>query len=168
MMEMVVNGVFTRKVRRITEELCGTSFSRSTVSTLCHRLDELVTAWNERDLSGQAFPFVILDAIYLKARVGGRVVSQSALLALGVDSDGHRRILGIKVGDSESEASWSEYLVWLKDRGLRGVELVVSDDHRGLVQAIRRHLQRASWRPSLAPGHPDGVSKSSPAGHGLS
>jgi len=146
MMEMVVNGVSTRKVRRITEELCGTSFSRSTVSTLCRRLDELVTAWNKRDLSGQAFPFVIMDAIYLKARVGGRVVSQSALLALGVDADGHRRILGIKVGDSESEASWSEYLVWLKDRGLRGVELVVSDDHRGLVQAIRRHLQGASWQ----------------------
>ena len=146
LLEMVINGVSTRKIKRITEKLCGTSFSKSTVSELCKRLDPVVTAWNERDLSEKAYPFVIVDALYLKIRKDVRVVSQSALIALGINEEGYREVLGLKIGDSESEATWSEFFTWLKSRGLRGVELIVSDDHGGLVNAIRRHFQGASWQ----------------------
>ncbi len=146
LLEMVINGVSTRKIQRITEELCGTSFSKSTVSDLCKALDPVVTAWNERDLSQKAYPFVIVDALYLKIRKDGRVVSQGALIAIGINEEGYREILGIKIGDSESEATWSEFFTWLKGRGLRGVELITSDDHGGLVKAIRKHLQGASWQ----------------------
>lgn len=146
LLEMVINGVSTRKIKRITEKLCGTSFSKSTVSELCKRLDPVVTAWNERDLSQKAYPFVIVDALYLKIRKDGRVVSQGALIAIGINEEGYREILGLKIGDSESEATWSEFFTWLKGRGLRGVELIVSDDHGGLVNAIRRHFQGASWQ----------------------
>ena len=146
LLEMVINGVSTRKIQRVTEELCGTSFSKSTVSDLCKTLDPVVTAWNERDLSEKAYPFVIVDAMYLKIRKDGRVVSQSALIAIGINEEGYREILGIKIGDSESEATWSEFLTWLKGRGLRGVEMITSDDHGGLVKAIRRYVQGVSWQ----------------------
>lgn len=123
-MEMVINGVSTRKVQRITEELCGADFSKSTVSDLCKALDPVVTGWNERDLSGKSYPFVIVDAMYIKIRKGDRVVSQSLLIAIAINEEGYREILGIKIGDSESEGTWSEFLTWLKGRGLRGVELI--------------------------------------------
>lgn len=146
LMEMVVNGVSTRKVARITEELCGTSFSKSTVSELCRRLDPIVHAWNERSLAGRKFAFLIVDAIVIKVRKEGRVVSQSVLLSIGINEDGYREILGLKVGDSESEVSWSEYFNWLQQRGLREVDLVVSDDHRGLVNAVQRYFQGVPWQ----------------------
>jgi len=145
-MEMVVNGFSTRKVRRITEELCGTSFSKSTISELCKQLDPIVQAWNERDLSSNTYPFVIVDAMYLKICKDGRVISQSTLIAIGINAKGYREILGLMIGNSELESSWSEFLAWLKGRGLRGVDLVVSDDHGGLVKAIRRHFQGVSWQ----------------------
>lgn len=87
-MEMVINGVSTRKVARITEELCGTDFSRSTISDLCKRLDPLVMDWNERSLGGQAYPFVIADGLVIKVRVEGRVRSQSVLVVLGIRGTG--------------------------------------------------------------------------------
>lgn len=146
LMEMVVCGVSTRKVTQITEELCGTSFSKSTVSALCARLDPLVTAWNERPLGEQAFPFVLVDALVLKVREDERVRSLAGLVAIGVNAAGFREILGIQLGDSESEASWSEFFAWLKRRGLWGVDVVVSDAHGGLVNAVRRHFQGASWQ----------------------
>jgi putative transposase len=105
LMEMVVNGVSTRKVAQITEELCGKAFSKSTVSDLCQGLDPLVNAWNERDLSEQPYPFVLVDALVLKIREGGRVRARSALLAIGVNQAGYREILGLQLGDSESERS---------------------------------------------------------------
>jgi transposase-like protein len=145
LMEMVVNGVSTRKVQRITEELCGTSFSKSTVSDLCKQLDEVVTAWNERPLE-KVYPFLIVDAIVIKARKDGRVRSQSALIAVGINRDGYREVLGVQIGDSESRSSWSELFKWLKSRGLQGVDFVVSDDHTGLVQAIETHFQGATWQ----------------------
>ncbi len=118
LMEMVINGgVSTRKVRRVTEELCGTSFSKSTVSDLCKALDPVVEEWNERKLGGKAYPFVIVDALYLKIRKESRVLSQGALIAIGINEEGYREILGIKIGDSESEATWSDFLIWLKGRG---------------------------------------------------
>lgn len=146
LMEMVVSGVSTRKVTQITEELCGASFSKSTVSALCAQLDPLVTAWNERPLGEQAFPFVLVDALVLKVREDERVRALSGLLAIGVNAAGSREILGLHLGDSESEASWSGFLGWLKQRGLTGVDLVVSDAHGGLVNAIQRHFQGATWQ----------------------
>lgn len=146
LMEMVVNGVSTRKVRRITEKLCGTEFSKSTVSELCKQLDPIVHEWNERDLTDKLYPFLIVDALVLKVRKNGRVRSQSALIAIGINGDGYREVLGLRIGNSESEDSWSEFFAWLKVRGLHGVDLVVSDDHRGLVNAIQTHFQGASWQ----------------------
>ena len=146
LMEMVVNGVSTRKVARITEELCGTSFAKSTVSDLCKALDPLVTAWNERDLSGQRYPFVLVDALVVKVREGGRVRAVSALVATGVNEQGYREVLGLQIGDSESERTWMGFFTWLKGRGLTGVDLVVSDHHGGLVNAIRVQFQGASWQ----------------------
>jgi transposase-like protein len=146
LMEMVVNGVSTRKVARITEELCGTSFAKSTVSDLCKGLDPLVQAWNERDLSSQRYPFVLVDALVVKVREGGRVRAVSALLATGVNAEGYREVLGLRLGDSESERTWQEFFIWLKGRGLSGVDLVVSDHHGGLVNAVRTQFQGASWQ----------------------
>lgn len=146
LMEMVVNGVSTRKVARITEELCGTSFAKSTVSDLCKGLDPLVQAWNERDLSAQRFPFVLVDALVLKVREGGRVRAMSALVGVGVNEHGYREILGLQLGDSESERSWMAFFTWLKGRGLTGVDLVVSDHHGGLVNAVGVQFQGATWQ----------------------
>jgi len=146
MMEMVVNGVSTRKVRVVLEELCGTEFWKSTVSELCARLDPVVHDWNERDLGSQKYPFLLVDALFIRVRKGGRVRMQSVLIATGINRDGYREVLGLKVGDSESEGIWSEFFGWLKGRGLRGVDLVVSDDHKGLVKAITTHFQGATWQ----------------------
>jgi len=144
LMEMVVNGVSTRKVTKITEELCGASFSKSTVSQLCLALDGRVAAFNERELG--AFPFVIVDAMYFKAREGDSVQSKAAMVVSGVNEQGNREILGLRIGDSESEAFWLETFRWLKQRGLKQVSYVVSDDHSGLVQAARRCFQGAIWQ----------------------
>lgn len=146
LMEMVINGVSTRKVSQITEELCGTEFSKSTVSDLCKQLDPVVNAWNNRDLRDMHYPFVLVDALVLKVREDGRVRSRGAMVAIGINTEGYREVLGLMLGDSESEESWSEFFSWLKSRNLRGVELVVSDDHRGLVKAIRNHFQGITWQ----------------------
>lgn len=144
LMEMVVNGVSTRKVTRITEELCGVTFSKSSVSQLCMALDGRVAAFNERELG--VFPFVIVDAMYFKAREGDSVQSKAAMVVSGVNQHGNREILGLRIGDSESEAFWLETFRWLKQRGLKEVRYVVSDDHSGLVNAARRCFQGAVWQ----------------------
>lgn len=146
LMEMVVNGVSTRKVSQITEELCGTEFSKSTVSDLCKNLDPIVNAWNDRPLQDSRFPFVIVDAMVVKVREDGRVRSRGVMIGTGVNTDGYREILGIMLGDSESEASWSAFFSWLKQRGLQGVDWMVSDHHGGLVRAIRQHFQGVTWQ----------------------
>ncbi|WP_143287148.1 IS256 family transposase, partial [Caenibacillus caldisaponilyticus] len=146
LMEMVVNGVSTRKITQITEELCGTSFSKSTVSSLCKGLDPMIQDWNDRSLHEHVYPFVLVDAIYTKVRENGRVRSRAVLIATGVNEEGYREILGLQIGNSESESSWSEFFGWLKDRGLRGVDLIISDQHGGLVQAIEKHFQGATWQ----------------------
>ena len=146
LMEMVVNGVSTRKISQITEELCGSEFSKSTVSDLCKKLDPLVQAWNNRDLQDMSYPFVLVDALVLKIREEGRVRSRSAMIAIGINTEGYREVLGLTLGDSESEASWSEFFSWLKSRNLRGVDLIVSDDHKGLVKAVRQNFQGVSWQ----------------------
>ena len=144
LMEMVLNGVSTRKVTKITEELCGASFSKSTVSQLCLGLDARVTAFNERELG--AFPFVIVDAMYFKARDGNAVQSKAALVVSGVNEQGHREILGLRIGDSESEAFWLDTFRWLRQRGLKDVRCAVSDDHSGLVNAAQLCFQGAIWQ----------------------
>jgi transposase-like protein len=109
LMEMVVNGVSTRKVSQITEELCGTEFSKSTVSDLCKQLDPIITAWNNRPLQGE-YPFVLVDALYIKVRENGRVCSRGVMVANGINLEGRREMLGMMIGDTESEASWGEFL----------------------------------------------------------
>lgn len=146
LMEMVVNGVSTRKVTVITEELCGASFSKSTVSTLCAGLDARVRAFNERRFEGQSYPFIMVDALFFKSRDHERVVSKAALIVSGIRNDGMREILGIKIGDSESFVTWEEMFRWLKSRGLEGVMFVISDHHGGLKEAAKKHFQGATWQ----------------------
>jgi hypothetical protein len=145
LMEMYLQGVSTRKVAEITEQLCGTSFSKSQVSALTGRLDAELAAWRERPLS-VAYPYLAVDARYEHVRVDGRVVSQGVLIVAGVRADGHREILAVEVADTESEATYQELFRRLKARGVRGVEIVTSDDHAGLRSAIARHFQGASWQ----------------------
>ena len=144
LMEMYIEGVSSRKVTEVTETLCGTSFSKSLVSSLAGRLDAEIQAWRSRPLEAESYPYVFVDARYEKVRVGHRVVSQGVLVVSAVRDDGLREILAVEVTDTESEPSYQELFRSLKRRGLRGVELVVSDDHEGLKAAISRHFQGAS------------------------
>lgn len=146
LVEMVVQGVSTRKVAAVVEELCGESVSKSTVSALCQRLDPQVTLWRERKLEGSVYPFVLVDALVIRVREEGRVKNKSLLLASGINRDGYRDLLGLHLGESESEASWTAFFTSLHARGLSGVELVVSDNHKGLVKALRQQFQGASWQ----------------------
>jgi len=144
LMEMYVEGVSTRKVKDVTEQLCGTSFSKSLVSSLASRLDAELEAWRSRPLEAEGYPYVFVDARYEKVRVAHKVISQGVLIVSAVRDDGFREIVGLEVADTESEATYQELFRSLKRRGLSGVELVVSDDHEGLKAAIARHFQGAS------------------------
>src|SRR5215216_5629756 len=144
LMEMYLEGVSTRKVKDVTEELCGVSFSKSLVSSLAGRLDSELEAWRDRRLEAQAYPYLFVDARYEKVRVDSRVVSQGVLVVSGVRDDGLREILAVEVADTESEATYQDLFRSLKRRGLSGVGLVVSDDHEGLKAAIARHFQGAA------------------------
>jgi transposase-like protein len=146
LMEMVVNGVSTRKVRNITEELCGHEFSKSTVSELSMDLDEQVEGWNERPLDGHEYPFVLVDAMQIKVRREGAVRPTSALIIVGINEEGYREILGVRIANSESRQSWLDCFRWLKRRGLRDVDIVVSDAHQGLVDALHQCFQGSSWQ----------------------
>src|SRR5829696_5264579 len=146
LMEMYLEGVSTRKVKDVTEKLCGTSFSKSLVSSLAGRLDSELEVWRSRRLEVEAYPYLFVDARYEKVRVDGRVVSQGVLLVSAVRDDGLREILAVEVSDTESEATYQELFRSLKSRGLSGVELVVSDNHKGLKAAIARHFQGACWQ----------------------
>lgn len=146
MMEMVLQGVSTRRVEKVTEELCGESFSKSTVSRLCTHLDARVEAWNERRLDNRVFPFLVVDALVINVRVDSRVVPMSGLIASGINHDGNREILGLMLGDSETESTWAALFGWLKERGLKGVDFVISDDHKGLKKAAARHFQGSVWQ----------------------
>jgi putative transposase len=146
LMEMYIEGVSTRKVKEITEELCGISFSKSLVSSLASSLDSELQAWRSRRLEAETYPYLLVDARYEKVRVDRRVVNQGVLIVSGVRDDGLREILAVEVADTESEATYQELFRALKRRGLSGVELVVSDDHEGLKAAIARHFQGAAWQ----------------------
>jgi putative transposase len=143
--EMYVQGVSTRKVKAITEELCGHEFSASSISAINKSLDAGLKAFAERRL-GEAYPYLILDARYERAREGGVIASQAVLVAIGVDWEGRRQVLAVDLANRESRSSWKDFLLDLKRRGLFGVEFVVSDDHPGLKQAIREVLAEAIWQ----------------------
>ena len=142
--EMYVQGVSTRKVKAVTEALCGHAFSASAISTINKSLDEALRAFAERRLD-EPFPYLILDARYEKIREGGVIRSQ-VLIAVAVDSEGRRQVLGVDLANGESRTSWRDFLLGQKERGLFGVEFVVSDDHEGLRQAIREVLSGAAWQ----------------------
>jgi len=115
------------------------------VSSLCQRLDPVVEAFRNRPLNNR-YPFLVADAIYLKVRGYGRVSSKGLLIAVGINEDGHREVIGFKLADSESEASWGDFFAELKERGLESIDLITSDDHKGLVKANRKHFQVAAWQ----------------------
>src|SRR4051794_3305451 len=145
-MQAYVEGVSTRRVDDLVIALGGTGISKSEVSRICAKLDSEVAAWRSRPLDEQAFPYVFLDATYCKVRLNQRVVSQAVVIATGVSADGKREVLGCAVGDSETETFWTEFLRDLRDRGLAGVQLVISDAHCGLTNAIAAVLQGAAWQ----------------------
>ncbi len=144
-LQMYVEGVSTRKVRDITEVLCGLEIGKSQVSALAQKLDEEIQQWRERSIEN-SYPYLMIDARYEKVRRGGEVISQGVLLVVGISSEGLREVLGVWVADSESEASWGEVFSDLSRRGLRGVHYVVSDDHQGMRRAIDRHFQGVMWQ----------------------
>ena len=145
LLQMYVEGVSTRKVTEITEALCGLEVSKSQVSALTAKLDAEIQEWRIRRLQ-EEYPYLIFDARYEKLRRGGQVVSQGVLVAIGISAAGYREVLGVWVAESESEASWGAVFAELKERGLRGVRYVVSDDHQGMVRAIERHFQSVVWQ----------------------
>jgi len=145
LMEMVVEGVSTRKVTEVTEALCGTSFSKSTVSRLMGGLDADLKAWRERPLT-VAYPYLFVDARHEYLRVNAQVVSQGVLVVKGAREDGLRELLAVEVADTENEVTYEDLFRRLKDRGLRGVRLITSDDHRGLVKAVQKHFQGVAWQ----------------------
>jgi transposase-like protein len=143
-MEAYVHGVSTRAVDDLVGALGASSgISRSEVSRICAGLDEVVSGFRDRRLDHIEFPYVWLDGTYLHVRDHHQVTSKAVIIATGVSAEGRREILGLEVGDSEDEAFWREFLRSLKRRGLGGVRLVISDQHAGLVAAIRRCLQGA-------------------------
>jgi len=144
--EMYVQGVSTRKVKAITEELCGHSFSASVVSEATKNLDEQLTQFAYRRLDSEEYPYLVLDARYERVREGGVIRSRAVLIALGINWDGRRCVLAVELANRESTTSWRDLLVSLKQRGLSGVEFVVSDHHEGLRQAIGQILPEAVWQ----------------------
>ena len=145
MAEMVVNGVSTRKVSTVMETLCGTSFSKSTVSEACKELDAAVKEFTDRPLEGR-YPFVTFDATYFKMRENGRTTSKAFMIAYGTNEKGLREILGFGVYDNESNATWTEFLTGLRKRGLDGILMITSDAHEGLLNAIGKVFPTVPWQ----------------------
>lgn len=146
MMEMVVNGVSTRKVTKIVEELCGKSVSKSFVSELTKSLDPIVNDWRNRPLNTMYFPYLYVDALYIKVRENDRVVSKGVHVACAVNEEGRREIIGLQVTHGESLDSWSSFFNLLKSRGLQSPKMVISDAHSGLVSAIKQSFLGTSWQ----------------------
>ena len=148
-MEAYIHGVSTRKVDALVNALGSQSgTSKSQVSRICQEIDAQVQAFLSRPLESSGYTYLYLDATYLHCRLGKalQVCSRAVVVAMGVNADGRRELLGIKVGDSETEAFWAQFISHLKERGLSDVKLVVSDAHVGLTKAIRRQLQGCAWQ----------------------
>jgi transposase-like protein len=144
--EMYFQGVSTRKVQDVLDEMCGMEISAATVSRVAAELDEKLAAFRTRRLDLTAYRYLLIDARYEKVRVDGRVVSQAVLVAAGITSEGRREVLDWRLGDSETEATWADLFRTLKDRGLRGLALIVSDAHGGIRAAMARHFQGVPWQ----------------------
>ena len=145
LMQMYVQGVSTRRVKTITEELCGHEFSASAISELNVKMDEELKRFMHRRLD-EAYPYIILDARYQRVRENGVGQSRAVLITLGIGWDGRRHVLSVELANRESTGSWKDHLLRLKERGLHGVQLVVSDDHAGLKRAIMEALPEAHWQ----------------------
>ncbi|MFG3480302.1 IS256 family transposase [Streptomyces sp. NPDC047980] len=146
-MEAYVNGVSTRSVDDLVKALgADTGISKSEVSRICQDLDGQLTAFRGRPLDHVRFPYIYLDATYCKARVEHQIVSRAVVIATGITEDGGREVLGVMVGDSETEVFWTEFLRHLRERGLSGVRLVIGDHHLGLVKAIRKVMLGAAYQ----------------------
>ena len=145
MAEMVVNGVSTRKVSQVMETLCGKSFSKSSVSVACKELDSKVKKFRERTLSGD-YPFLTVDATYFKVRENSRVISKAFMIAYATNTDGRREIIGFGIYKNESKDTWNEFLKSLKARGLKGVRMITSDAHEGIINAISKQFPGVPWQ----------------------
>ena len=145
MAEMVVNGVSTRKVSRVMETLCGTSFSKSAVSDVCKDLETAVKEFQTRPLEGD-YPFLTVDATYFKVRENSRIISKAFMIAYGTNAEGHREILGFGVYANESSATWTDFLLSLKRRGLTGLLMITSDAHEGILNAIGKVFPTVPWQ----------------------
>jgi putative transposase len=145
LVEMDVQGVSTRKIKTITEDLCGHEFSASAISELNAKLDGELERFARRALEVE-FPYLILDARYEKVREDGVIRSRAVLVAIGIDWEGRHQILAVEIAGRESTTSWRELLLSLKQRGLRGVRLAISDDHVGLKRALAEVLPEACWQ----------------------
>ena len=143
--EMYIQGVSTRKVKAITEELCGHAFSASAISAVNKTLDESLERFAKRPLE-ENYPYLVLDARYEKVREDGVIRSQAVQIAIGINDEGRRQVLAVELANRESQTSWRDVLLELKSRGLKGVEFVVSDDHPGLKRAIAEVIPEAVWQ----------------------
>ena len=146
MVQMVVMGVSSRKVERVVETLCGTSFSKSTVSELCKKLDKDIELFKRRPLDFQEAPFLMLDATYFKAREDHRIRSKAFLVALAFKPDGGREVVGFDVFDAEENYSWKTFLSSLKERGLKDVRMVISDSHKSIRKSVAEVYPEAAWQ----------------------
>lgn len=146
MVEAVINGVSTKKVSKIVEQLCGETVSKSFVSSAMKHLDPELKEFRERSLTGHTFRYVYFDAMYIKVREDHRVISKAVYIAQGVNDLNKREILGFKVSDQESKETWRSFLQDLRDRGLMQPKLVISDAHQGLKAAIQEVFVGAAWQ----------------------
>lgn len=146
MIEMVVNGVSTRKVSRVIEELCGKEVSKSLVSEVCKKLDPEIDAFRQEPLDGKLWPFLMLDATYFKVREGHKVTSKAMMVAMGYSEEGKRELLGFNVYDNESNPTWFDFLADLKNRGLRGTLMITSDAHPAILNAITKVFPGVPWQ----------------------
>jgi len=145
MTEMVINGVSTRKVSKVVETLCGTSFSKSTVSDLCKDLSAAVKEFRNRPLT-ENYPFLTVDATYFKVRENHRIVSKAFMIALATNDQGHREIIGFGVYHNESKDTWNDFLSGLKRRGLKGLLMITSDAHEGIRDAMNKVFPNVPWQ----------------------
>ena len=143
--EMVVKGVSIRKVSKVVETLCGTSYSKSTVSDLCKELDKEVEEFRNRPLTG-CYPFLTVDATYFKVRENHRIVSKAFMVALGTDEQGQREIPGFDIYPEESVDTCKNFLRKLRKRGLTDLLMITSDAHKGIINAIREIYPRVPWQ----------------------
>lgn len=146
LVEMVVNGVSTRKVTNVVQQLCGESVSKSFVSSLTDKLDPVVEEWADRSLGDIYYPYVFVDAMYIKVREHERVVSKAVYIATAIGEDGKRHVLGFNVDHEENYEAWKDFLSRLTKRGLQAPKMVISDAHEGLRKAIQRVFVGTSWQ----------------------